>query len=64
MLKKVNYNISKNIFYNHFVAFGNIYSGILIGLSAPGFGTHWFGIISFIPLSLNLERQQPASFFI
>ncbi len=55
MQKKLNYNISKNIFYNHFVAFGNIYSGILIGISAPGLGTHWLGIISFIPLSLHLD---------
>ena len=56
MKTKLNYNISNHIFYNHFVWLGSIFSGILLGLNAPGFGTNWLGIIAFIPLNLSLEK--------
>ncbi len=56
MQNKFKYNISNQIFYNNFIWLGSIFSGILLGLNAPGFGTHWLGIISFIPLNLYLEQ--------
>ena len=49
------YNILNQRFYNHFIWFGSVFSGILLGLNAPGLGTHWLGIIAFLPLNLNLE---------
>jgi len=35
---------------------GSIVSGILLGLNAPGFGTHWIGLVSFFPLYLLLKN--------
>ncbi len=35
---------------------GSFISGILIGLNAPGLGTHWIGLISFLPLIFTLEK--------
>ena len=35
---------------------GSIASGILLGLNAPGFGTHWVGLISFFPFLFTLEQ--------
>ena len=35
---------------------GSIMSGILLGLNAPGFGTHWIGLVSFFPLLFTLEQ--------
>ena len=35
---------------------GSLISGIMLGLNAPGLGTHWLGLISFFPLILTLER--------
>jgi len=35
---------------------GSIASGILLGLNAPGFGTHWVGLICFFPILFTLEQ--------
>jgi len=34
----------------------SLVAGIVIGLNAPGFGTHWIGLVSFLPLLLILEK--------
>ena len=34
----------------------NLISGILLGLSAPGFGTNWVGILAFFPLLAVLDK--------
>ncbi|MDP7175280.1 MAG: apolipoprotein N-acyltransferase [SAR324 cluster bacterium] len=35
---------------------GSLISGVMVGLNAPGFGTHWLGIISLFPLIFTLEK--------
>ena len=35
---------------------GSLISGVMLGLNAPGFGTHWLGLISFFPLIFTLEK--------
>ena len=50
------YNILNKIICNRFVWIGSIVSGIILGLNAPGYSTHWIGLISFIPLNLSLEN--------
>ena len=35
---------------------GSLISGILLGLSAPGFGTNWVGIVAFFPLLAVLDQ--------
>lgn len=35
---------------------GSVISGVLLGLNPPGFGTHWLGLISFLPLVFTLEQ--------
>ena len=62
METKYKYNIPNNIIYNHFVWLGSVFSGILLGLNAPGLGTNWLGIISFIPLNLSLEQLHTKQF--
>ncbi len=46
---------SNNKIITHFLI-GSILSGVLIGLNAPGFGTHWVGLVSFLPLLFILEQ--------
>ena len=50
-----NFQISSTKFINPLLV-GSIVSGILLGLNAPGFGTHWIGLVSFFPLLLTLEQ--------
>ncbi len=40
---------------------GSIVSGVLLGLNAPGFGTQWFGLVSFFPLIFTLEQLREKS---
>ena len=35
---------------------GSLISGVMLGLNAPGFGTHWLGLISLFPLIFTLEK--------
>jgi len=35
---------------------GSLISGVMLGLNAPGLGTHWLGIISLFPLIFTLEQ--------
>ena len=35
---------------------GSLISGVMLGLNAPGLGTHWIGLISFFPLIFTLEK--------
>jgi len=35
---------------------GSLISGILLGLSAPGFGTNWVGLLAFFPLLAVLDQ--------
>jgi len=35
---------------------GSLISGVMLGLNAPGFGTHWLGLISLFPLIFILEK--------
>ena len=35
---------------------GSSISGIMLGLNAPGLGTHWLGLISLFPLIYTLEK--------
>ena len=35
---------------------GSLISGVMVGLNAPGFGTHWLGLISLFPLIFTLEK--------
>ena len=37
-------------------------SGILLGLNAPGFGTHWIGLVSFFPLLFTLEQLHKKTY--
>ena len=41
---------------------GSIISGILLGLNAPGFGTHWIGLVSFFPLLFTLEQLHKKTY--
>lgn len=41
---------------------GSIMSGILLGLNAPGFGTNWFGLVSFLPLLFTLEQLHKKTY--
>ena len=41
---------------------GSIVSGILLGLNAPGFGTHWIGLVSFFPLLFTLEQLHKKTY--
>jgi len=36
---------------------GSLISGVMLGLNAPGFGTHWLGLISLFPLIFTLENS-------
>ena len=42
---------------------GNLISGILLGLSAPGFGTNWVGILAFFPLLAVLDQLHKNRLF-
>ena len=42
---------------------GSIISGILLGLSAPGFGTNWVGILAFFPLLAVLDQLHKNRMF-
>ena len=42
---------------------GSIVSGILLGLNAPGFGTHWIGLVCFFPLLFTLEQLHKKTYF-
>ena len=42
---------------------GSIISGILLGLSAPGFGTNWVGILAFFPLLAVLDQLHKNRLF-
>ena len=35
---------------------GSLISGVMLGLNAPGLGTHWLGLISLFPLIFTLEQ--------
>ena len=35
---------------------GSLISGVMLGLNAPGLGTHWLGLISLFPLIFTLEK--------
>ena len=48
--KNVRQNLQKLIWT------GSLISGVMLGLNAPGFGTHWLGIISLFPLIFTLEK--------
>ena len=37
-------------------------SGILLGLNAPGFGTHWIGLVCFFPLIFTLEQLHKKTY--
>ena len=41
---------------------GSIVSGILLGLNAPGFGTHWIGLVCFFPLIFTLEQLHKKTY--
>ena len=41
---------------------GSIVSGILLGLNAPGFGTHWIGLVSFFPLLFTLDQLHKKTY--
>jgi len=56
MNKKLKNQTSNSIFITYTNWIGCVLSGIIIGLSTPGLGTHWLGLISFFPLILNLEK--------
>ena len=56
MNKKLNNLISNQVFINYSTWIGCIFTGIILGLSTPGMGTHWLGLVSFFPLNLNLEQ--------
>jgi hypothetical protein len=53
-IEKYIQNSSKKIITTFWI--GSILSGILLGLNAPGFGTHWIGLVSFLPLLFTLEN--------
>ena len=42
---------------------GSLISGILLGLSAPGFGTNWVGILAFFPLLAILDQLHKNRLF-
>jgi len=42
---------------------GSLISGILLGLSAPGFGTNWVGILAFFPLLAVLDQLHKNRLF-
>ena len=42
---------------------GSLISGILLGLSAPGFGTNWVGILAFFPLLTVLDQMHKNRLF-
>ena len=42
---------------------GSLISGILLGLSAPGFGTNWVGILAFFPLLTVLDQLHKNRLF-
>ena len=54
-------NLSRKIIITF--CFGSILSGILLGLNAPGFGTHWIGLFSFFPLLFTLEKLNKITCF-
>ena len=56
-----NFQISSTKFITPFWI-GSIVSGILLGLNAPGFGTHWIGLVSFFPLLFTLEQLHKKTY--
>ncbi len=42
---------------------GSLISGILLGLTAPGFGTNWVGILAFLPLLTVLDQLHKNRLF-
>jgi apolipoprotein N-acyltransferase len=42
---------------------GSLISGILLGLTAPGFGTNWVGILAFFPLLAVLDQLHKNRLF-
>ena len=49
-----NKNIRQNL--QKLIWTGSLISGVMLGLNAPGFGTHWLGLISLFPLIFTLEK--------
>jgi len=43
---------------------GSLISGILLGLSAPGFGTNWVGLLAFFPLLAVLDQLHKNRLFV
>ena len=42
---------------------GSLISGILLGLSAPGVGTNWMGLLAFFPLLAVLDQLHKNRLF-
>ena len=61
MTIKYNFQISNTKIITLFWI-GSIVSGILLGLNAPGFGTHWIGLVSFFPLLFTLEQLHKKTY--
>ena len=49
-----NRNVRRNL--QKLIWTGSLISGVMLGLNAPGFGTHWLGLISLFPLIFTLEK--------
>ncbi|MEC9384523.1 MAG: apolipoprotein N-acyltransferase [SAR324 cluster bacterium] len=49
-----NRNVRRNL--QKLIWTGSSISGVMVGLNAPGFGTHWLGLISLFPLIFTLEK--------
>ncbi len=49
-----NKNIRQNL--QKLIWTGSLISGVMLGLNAPGFSTHWLGLISLFPLIFTLEK--------
>ena len=49
-----NRNVRRNL--QKLIWTGSLISGVMVGLNAPGFGTHWLGLISLFPLIFTLEK--------
>jgi apolipoprotein N-acyltransferase len=49
-----NKNVRQNL--QKLICTGSLISGVMLGLNAPGFGTHWLGLISLFPLIFTLEK--------
>ncbi|MDP6745385.1 MAG: apolipoprotein N-acyltransferase, partial [SAR324 cluster bacterium] len=52
--KAKNRNVRRNL--QKLIWTGSLISGVMVGLNAPGFGTHWLGLISLFPLIFTLEK--------